>query len=135
MVSPAHPTSPRILVVDDDQSSRLGLCALLRKEGHEVHSASDGCKALGCAEVWAPDAVLTDIRMPGLGGIELIVRDVDEEGRIVELGISFEPQSTPQVPVFLSFGEMVDRVSLILRWRKAEPARDSPEAPLHKAEQ
>ena len=70
-----------------------------------------------------------------LGGIELIVRDVDEEGRIVELGISFEPQSTPQVPVFLSFGEMVDRVSLILRWRKTEPARDSPEAPLHKAEQ
>ncbi len=70
-----------------------------------------------------------------LGGIELIVRDVDEKGRIAALGISFEPQSTPQVPVFLSFGEMVDRVSAMLRGRRTEPARDPAQAPLHKTDQ
>ena len=60
-----------------------------------------------------------------LGPIELIVRDVDEKGRITELGVSFEPQSTPpQVPVFLSAGEMFDRVRALFR-RGRKPAAPS----------
>ena len=45
-----------------------------------------------------------------LAPIELIVRDVDENGKIIAVGVSFEPTSTqPAVPVFLSLGEMRDR--------------------------
>ena len=46
-----------------------------------------------------------------LGEIELIVRDVDENGKILSVGLSFEP-SPPKVriPAFLSPGEMADSI-------------------------
>ena len=52
--------------------------------------------------------------------IELIVRDVDEKGRITGLGLSFEPTApVARVPVFLSAGEIADRVVAFIRnWRK-----------------
>ena len=47
-----------------------------------------------------------------IGEVELIVRDVDDEGAITEVGLSFEPQSTPpRIPVFMSPGELKDYVS------------------------
>jgi cell volume regulation protein A len=68
-----------------------------------------------------------------LGPIELIVRDVDEKGRITELGVSFEPQSTPpQVPVFLSAGEIFDRIRALFRRGErptAPPGPDSDASP------
>ncbi len=56
-----------------------------------------------------------------IGSIELIVRDVDEKGRITGLGLSFEPTApVARVPVFLSAGEIKDRlVALIRNWRGA----------------
>ncbi|MBX3579084.1 MAG: potassium/proton antiporter [Rhizobiaceae bacterium] len=50
-----------------------------------------------------------------IGSIELIVRDVDEEGRPTELGLSFEPAGPrARIPFFLSPGEMVDRAATLL---------------------
>ncbi|RUX05324.1 potassium/proton antiporter, partial [Mesorhizobium sp. M8A.F.Ca.ET.059.01.1.1] len=76
-----------------------------------------------------------------LGPIELIVRDVDDKGRITGLGLSFEPTApVARVPVFLSAGEMGDRLSAFIRnWRKpveaqtAAQADDTPEPPVEKA--
>ena len=46
-----------------------------------------------------------------LGPIELIVRDVDDNGKVTGLGLSFEPVATsPRIPVFLSAGEIGDRL-------------------------
>ncbi len=54
-----------------------------------------------------------------LGPIDLIVRDVDEKGRIVSVGLSIEPAPPPpQVPVFLSGGEISDRIRRLLSKRK-----------------
>ncbi|MGP2493927.1 potassium/proton antiporter [Mesorhizobium sp. PUT5] len=65
-------------------------------------------------------------RVP-LGPIELIVRDVDDKGRITGLGLSFEPAPpTARVPVFLSAGEIRDRIAAFLRRRRA-PAADADE--------
>ncbi len=51
-----------------------------------------------------------------VGPIELIVRDVDEKGRIVSLGMSFEQtKPPPTTPVFLSAGEMRDRAVALIR--------------------
>ncbi|MFE0016709.1 potassium/proton antiporter [Mesorhizobium sp. NPDC059054] len=51
-----------------------------------------------------------------LGPIELIVRDVDEKGRITSLGLSFEPTApVARVPVFLSGGELFDRIAGFIR--------------------
>lgn len=60
-------------------------------------------------------------RVP-FGPIELIVRDVDDKGRIVGLGLSFEPAGpAARVPVFLSAGEIGDRIAALMRrWRKPD---------------
>ena len=68
----AKPT--RILVVDDESSARSALSELLREEGYEVQSAADGYKALGRVDQWEPDVVITDVKMPALGGIELMTK-------------------------------------------------------------
>lgn len=60
-------------------------------------------------------------RVP-LGPVELIVRDVDEKGRISSLGLSFEPTApVARVPVFLSAGEMRDRVAALFRRLRRKP--------------
>jgi len=55
-----------------------------------------------------------------IGPIELIVRDVDDKGKISGLGLSFEPTApVARVPVFLSAGEIGDRIAAFVRnWRK-----------------
>ncbi len=78
-------TRERILVVDDEADARSALAALLRDEGYAVDTAADGFKALPKLEEFAPDLVLTDIKMPGMGGMELMKRawDADPECVVV----------------------------------------------------
>jgi DNA-binding NtrC family response regulator len=59
----------RILVVDDEANARAALSEILRDEGYATETAADGFKALGKLEEFAPDVVLTDLKMPGLDGI------------------------------------------------------------------
>jgi len=62
----------RILVVDDEVNARTALAELLRDEGFEVETAADAFKALGKYDVFSPHVVLTDLKMPGMDGIELV---------------------------------------------------------------
>ena len=66
------PRSGRILVVDDEVNARTALAELLRDEGFEVETAADAFKALGKYEAFAPHIVITDLKMPGMDGIELV---------------------------------------------------------------
>lgn len=61
----------RILVVDDERSLRITLAANLELEGFEVDMAEDAQAALERVRARAFDLVLTDIRMPGMNGVEL----------------------------------------------------------------
>lgn len=63
-----------ILVVDDEPSMREFLKILLKKEGYQVTTAADGSSALKLAENEPFDLVISDIRMPGLTGLELLAR-------------------------------------------------------------
>ncbi|MGH9412917.1 MAG: sigma-54-dependent transcriptional regulator [Terriglobales bacterium] len=63
-----------ILVVDDEPSERQGLAELLDAWGYEVDTASDGADALEHLARTRPQAVLTDIRMPRLDGLQLLER-------------------------------------------------------------
>jgi DNA-binding NtrC family response regulator len=75
----------RILVVDDEVNARSALAELLRDEGYTVEMAADGFKGLGKLEDFAPDLVVTDLKMPGLDGIELLhkVQERDPECVVV----------------------------------------------------
>ena len=64
----------RILVVDDEASARSGLEKLLRQEGYTVDAAADGPSALEIAADRPPDLVVTDLKMPGMDGVELLQR-------------------------------------------------------------
>jgi putative two-component system response regulator len=72
---------PRVLIVDDEPAIRLVLRTLLAGEGgYELLEAADGQAALDLIEAFSPDAVLCDLLMPGISGIELLrrVKDVDD---------------------------------------------------------
>ena len=62
----------RVLVVDDEENIRLVLRTLLRKHGYEVEVAADGKAALAAVDSFDPDVILTDVKMPQMGGIELV---------------------------------------------------------------
>ncbi len=59
-----------ILIVDDDPRLRQSFEKLLAAEGHTVWTAPDGETALNMVRAKSPDAVIMDIRMPGMSGLE-----------------------------------------------------------------
>jgi DNA-binding NtrC family response regulator len=69
----------RVLVVDDESSARSALAEILTDEGFKVRTAADGFRALSAAREFAPDVVLTDLKMPGMDGLTLLARLHDEQ--------------------------------------------------------
>jgi two-component system, NtrC family, response regulator AtoC len=62
----------RVLVVDDEENIRLVLRTLLKKHGYEVEVADGGEAALAALDLFDPDVILTDVRMPRMGGLDLL---------------------------------------------------------------
>jgi two-component system response regulator HydG len=66
--------SARVLIVDDEPAARSGLSKLLKQDGYSVADADSGQRALEVAAEFSPDVVVTDLKMPGMDGIELTTR-------------------------------------------------------------
>jgi PAS domain S-box-containing protein len=64
-------TPLRILVIDDDRDAAESLKLLLRYEGHQVESATDGGEAMVAAQQFRPQAVILDLGMPRMDGFEI----------------------------------------------------------------
>ena len=64
--------SPRVLVVDDEKVIREILSDFLTMEGYVVHTVEDGETALRELERRSYNLVITDLKMPGMGGLELL---------------------------------------------------------------
>ena len=62
----------KILVVDDETAILDTLRILLRREGFDVETAVGGQQGIDRMAEWRPDVVLTDVRMPGVGGLEVL---------------------------------------------------------------
>ena len=67
-------TKGRIVVIDDEVNAAAALETLLAEDGYDVARAHDGRSGLQLLEKHDPDVVLTDLRMPGMDGIELLAK-------------------------------------------------------------
>ena len=64
---------PRILVIDDNAAIRELLRIVLEGEGYEVIEAADGAEGLQRYQAAPTDLVITDLQMPGMDGLELLM--------------------------------------------------------------
>ncbi len=80
--------SGRILFIDDDRAGREVALFNLRKAGYKVEAASDGQEGLSVFSPERFDLVITDVKMPGISGIEVLRRIRKEAGDIPVLVIT-----------------------------------------------
>ncbi|MGI9040081.1 MAG: sigma-54-dependent transcriptional regulator [Gemmatimonadales bacterium] len=66
--------SGTILIVDDERTLARAVKAFLQESGYEAEVAGDAEQALGLLETLRPDVVFSDVRLPGMSGIELLRR-------------------------------------------------------------
>src|SRR5262245_14163073 len=64
----------KLLVVDDDAASCRLLAAIFKREGFAVEAAHDGVAGVAACAEHGPDAVLLDLQLPGLDGLEVLAR-------------------------------------------------------------
>jgi two-component system, NtrC family, response regulator HydG len=62
----------RVLIIDDNETMREGMAATVRRMGHEVAMASSGTDGVAVFRKQGADFVVTDLKMEGLGGLEVV---------------------------------------------------------------
>lgn len=119
----------KILVVDDEPNVRSFLNTLLAEEGYEVILASDGKEAMELVATESPEAILLDINMPGINGLEvckklkereetryipiIIVTGLDDRGFMAYLEGADDFVTKPFRPV-----ELIFRINSMVRIRQ-----------------
>ena len=75
----------KILVIDDEESIRTLLGISLTHKGFEVFTAEDGKKGIEIFQEERPPIVITDIKMPGIDGLEVLkrIRQIDPDTRVI----------------------------------------------------
>jgi DNA-binding NtrC family response regulator len=62
----------KVLIVEDEENERTGLAELISGWGYRAETAKDGAEGLEKVSTWAPSIVVTDMKMPRMGGLELL---------------------------------------------------------------
>ncbi len=85
--APAKGAARHVLVVEDNDDARLGLCELLELGGHQVRAERDGLAGLATALDLRPEIVLIDVGLPGIDGYEVArrIRAAETPGRRMTL--------------------------------------------------
>ena len=65
-------SNERVLIVEDEENERSGLAEIVSSWGFRVETAVDGMEGLEKARQWSPSIVITDLKMPRMGGIDLL---------------------------------------------------------------
>ncbi|WP_433607077.1 response regulator transcription factor [Dactylosporangium sp. CA-139114] len=71
MFEPAGGHNGYVVAVDDDEDLRELMATQLRNGGYEVATAADGPSAIALIQRRPPDAVVLDVSMPGMSGVEV----------------------------------------------------------------
>jgi DNA-binding NtrC family response regulator len=100
VIAPAHSgdAAPRVLVVDDESSILDSLRILLKNEGFVPYTALGGKQGIERLPELRPDIILTDVRMPDVGGVQLlsVARQVDPDVPVILMTAQATLQSAMQ---------------------------------------
>jgi two-component system, OmpR family, KDP operon response regulator KdpE len=114
-----------ILVVDDEAQITRVLKTTLSAQGYGIRTAADGVQALLEMKSWAPDLVITDLRMPNMDGLELC-RQIRRQSRIPIIVLSVKGEEAIKIEALdagaddyvtkpFSVNELLARVRAALR--------------------
>jgi two-component system response regulator MprA len=123
----------RLLIIDDDRALRDALRRALTVEGYEVETAADGERGLEQTAETPPDAILLDIGMPGLDGLEVCRRLRGAGNRVPVLLLTARDAVDDRIDGLdagaddylvkpFDMGELKARVRALLRRSSAEDA-------------
>jgi len=89
---------PRVLLIEDSATVAAVVRYSLEREGFGVVLAADGAQGLALARRERPDVVITDLELPGLGGLDLIdaLRAEPETAGVAVLLMSADPEDEGQ---------------------------------------
>jgi two-component system response regulator HydG len=79
----------RVLIIDDDEAMREGMAVTVAKMGHEAVAAAGGAEGLATLKRRAFDLVVTDLRMEGVTGLDVVEALADEPGTAVMVVTAF----------------------------------------------
>lgn len=133
-------SSPKVLVVEDEESFAEALLIGLKREGFDPRVARDGASALAMFDTTRPDLVLVDLMLPGMSGIDLcrhirrtsstpiiIVTARDSE---VDTVVGLEVGADDYVTKPYRLRELVARMRAVMRRSPADVAADPEERPV-----
>ncbi len=118
----------KLLIVDGDERFRESCARDLTGEGHEVLTASTGFDALRLVEEHLPEVVITEIRLPGMDGLDLMGRLLAQHRGLIVILNSWSPSYKQN---FMSWAadacltKTTDNAELRARVREALRARVS----------
>jgi DNA-binding NtrC family response regulator len=67
-------THEKVLIVEDEENERTGLAELVRAWGYDTVTANDGVEGLEQVQSWGPGIVITDLKMPRMNGMDLLMQ-------------------------------------------------------------
>lgn len=118
-------TGPRLLVVDDEQSIRRFLRTSLSAHGYTIAEAADGQSALTAVTTFRPDAVVLDLGLPDMDGID-VIRHLREWSQIPIIILSVREREADKIAALdagaddyltkpFGVGELMARLRVVLR--------------------
>lgn len=78
----------KVLIIDDEESMRDSCSLILKKDGYLIDTAENGNEGLKKLEEWQPEFVLIDLKMPGIGGLEVLEKVIQFDSEIIPIVIT-----------------------------------------------
>ncbi len=123
-VAPPASAAGRVLVVDDEREIRETLQEFLAEKGYHVRGVADGAAAITAVAADAPDVVLLDIQMPGLGGVDALaaIRAVAPDVKVIMVSGNPSDELARRALAFGAFDYVTKPIDLTYLERSLETA-------------
>src|SRR5437879_2690971 len=122
VLQPAKREKALIFIVDDDLASRELLSSYLEEEGHTTLMISSGTEAVEKARQLLPDLIVTDVMMPGIGGLQtlFVLKNTPETSKIPAIVVSgISARILDLMPATTYLVKPVDRQAFLQAVRKS----------------